>query len=155
MDRYDSMTISNVANEYLEAAQMLHSVNKTPHSFPLSFLICQSIELSLKAYLRGCGATKNQLKKIGHDLVKALDCAQAKKLSNFFTLAPLQKEALLIINPYYKEKDLQYTEVGIKHYPNFVALVALLELAKDLYSQTRKFCESSREYHTGKTTEVN
>ncbi len=152
MDRFDSMIISSVAGEYLEAAQMLHPVNKTPCSTPLYFLLCQSIELSLKAYLRGCGTTKGQLIKIGHDLVKALDYAQAKKLSDFFSLSPLQTKALRLINLYYKAKDLQYTEMGIKHYPDFGIL---LELANDLYSQTREFCVSKRECHAGKTTEVN
>ena len=103
------MMISNVAGEFLAAAQSLHSANASP-SRPLYFLICQSIEPSLKAYIRSCGAAREQLKKIGHDLEKALNRAQSEKLSQFFSVTPDQEQAIRMINPYYAGKDLQYTE---------------------------------------------
>lgn len=150
MDRLSSMMISNVGREFLAAAQSLRSVNESP-SVPLYFLICQSIELSLKAYIRGCGAAREQLIRIGHDLEKVLKTAQTEKLAQFFAITSSQEEALKMINPYYAGKDLQYTEVGSKCYPD---VDILLELAEGLQSQTRKFCEVHREYHVGKSTEV-
>jgi len=151
MDRLSSMMISNVGREFLAAAQSLRSVNESP-SVPAYFLICQSIELSLKAYIRGCGGAREELVKIGHDLEKALNTAQAERLSQFFAITSCQEEALRMINPYYAGKDLQYTAVGSKSYPD---VNILLELAGGLQSQTRKFCEIHREYHLGKPTEVN
>jgi len=145
------MIISNVAGEFLSAAQSLRSVNGSP-SKPLYFLICQSIELSLKAYIRGCGEAREQLIRIGHDLEKALKKAQSQNVSQFLKVTPGQERALKMINPYYAGKDLQYTEVGFKRYPD---VTILLGLAQVLHSQTRKFCETHREYHAGKPTEVN
>ena len=151
MDRLSSMMLSNLAGEFLAAAQSLHSVNVSS-SMPLYFLICQSIELSLKAYIRGCGAAREQLIKIGHDLEKALNTAQSEKLSQLFTVTLDQEQALRMINPYYAEKDLQYTEVGFKRYPDVTILLGLAEV---LHSQIREFCEIHRECHVGKPTEVN
>ena len=111
MDRLSSMMISNGAAEFLAAARFLCSGNLTSSS-PLYFLVCQSIELSLKAYIRGCGLTKEQLVKIGHDLEKALKKAQSENLSHFCRVTRDQEQAVRMINRYYGGKDLQYTEVG-------------------------------------------
>ena len=145
------MMISNLAGEFLAAAKSMLSAKVGP-STPLYFLICQSIELSFKAYIRGCGATKEQMRKIGHDLEKALRKAQSEKLSQFFNVTPEQEQALRMINLYYAGKDLQYAEVGFKRFPDVTVLLGLAEV---LHSQTRKFCENRREYHVGKPTEVN
>jgi hypothetical protein len=50
MDRYTSMGISNDAKEFLEAAQIVRW-KKSVAFAPSYFLACQSIELSLKAFL--------------------------------------------------------------------------------------------------------
>ena len=47
MDRYSSMMISNVAGEYLEAAKIMGS-HKSDKFKPTYFLVCRSLELSLK-----------------------------------------------------------------------------------------------------------
>ena len=133
--------LSNGGRDFLRAAQMLRSTNECPLE-PLYFLICQSIELTLKAYVRGCGASKETLKSIGHDLEKVLSEAQGEKLSHFFTLVSRQEIALGMINIYYAGKDLQYTQVGSKSYPD---LNILFGLAEELQSRTRKFCEDHRD----------
>ena len=61
--------ISNGARDYLAAAKTLQE-NPLTASHPYWFCIFQSIELSLKAFLRGKGLSKEQLKKreLGHRL---------------------------------------------------------------------------------------
>ena len=83
MDQLNSMTLSDAAAELLAAARSLPSANGHP-SMPLYFLVSQSIELSLTAYTRGCGAASEQRMKIGHDLEKALNIAQARSCSRLF-----------------------------------------------------------------------
>lgn len=74
MDRYTSMGISNDAEEFLEAARILRSKKGSTFA-PLYFVTAQSVELSLKGYLRGTGWSDKQLRSLGHDLNKCLQAA--------------------------------------------------------------------------------
>jgi hypothetical protein len=67
MDHYTSMGISNDAREFLDAAHLVRR-DKPVWFGPTYFLVCQSIELSLKAFLRASGYSAKQLRRIGHDL---------------------------------------------------------------------------------------
>ena len=56
-----------------------------------------------------------------------------------------------MINLYYAKKDLQYTEVGSKSYPD---VNILFDLAEGLHFKPGSSREIHREYHFGKATEV-
>jgi hypothetical protein len=86
MDRYSSMMISNVAGEYLEAAKITGSKNSDKFKPPY-FLACRSLELSLKAFLRGSGYSASQLLKIRHDLDKWVERALAAGLDGYVSLS--------------------------------------------------------------------
>lgn len=150
MDRLSSMGISNEAQSFLEAAKILRS--NTNHIFtPTYFAICQSIELSVKAFLRGSGYTEPSLRRIGHDLVAGITQAQTAGLEDHCKLSDQDAFALTKINPYYKGKDLQYSKTGFKSYPH---IDILIEFGERLWESTRQFCEEKRTFHQGKNSEV-
>src|SRR4051812_33328340 len=117
MDRYTSMGISNDAEQFLEAARILRS-QKGATFAPLYFLACQSIELSMKGYLRGAGWSDKQLRQVGHDLNKCLQAAIAHGIESHVALSQLDADIIGMINPYYEGKDLQYSRAGHKTYPD-------------------------------------
>ena len=69
------------------------------------FLLAQSIELALKAYLRPCGYDPTKLQKIGHRLSKALCSAVA---AGFPRPHPSDAKLLKLLDDIYRERKLQY-----------------------------------------------
>lgn len=150
MDRLTSMGISNAAEEFLKAAKTLRAGNSDLFT-PTYFSICQSIELSLKAFLRGSGYTDKQLRKIGHNMIAAIFEAQKLPLDDYFKFFDDDAKIVEKINPYYQMKDLQYVTSGFKSFPHIDGLIALGER---LWQATREFSISNRDFHKGKDTEV-
>lgn len=79
------------------------------------FLICKSIELSLKTYLICCGLTIKELrsKNFGHNLNKLLE-ESIKQKNSIIKLSELQKENLKKANVFYgnETKSFEYFNVG-------------------------------------------
>ena len=131
------MGISNDAREFLDAAELVR--REKPVTFtPTYFLVCQSLELSFKAYLRGSGYSDKKLRHIGHNLDSCVAAAKAAGLD-------------AAINPYYHFKDFQYSVAGYKSFPHPDALIAL---ADHLWKSLRPFCEQRRDHHFGKPTAI-
>lgn len=149
-DRLNSMMIWNVAAEYLEAAKTLCREKDKLFS-PTYFLLGQSIELALKGLLRGLGASEKDLKDISHNLDKALQVAEKKKLQSLITISDEDRENIALLNVSYKSKDLQYTLSGFKRYPN---LDKVFDIAKRLLDGTKNHCMQNRKQHFGKQTAV-
>lgn len=149
-DRLTSMGISNAARKFLDATKALRAKH-TPIFTPAYFTICQSIELSLKAFLRGSGFSDKQLRKLGHDLIKALNESQKFSLDNYFKLSTEDAQILDKINQYYYSKDLQYITSGYKSFPH---IDALIDFGDRLWHSTRDFCEKTRNIHDGMVTAV-
>jgi HEPN domain-containing protein len=150
MDRYTSMGISNDAEQFLEAARILRS--KKGQTFaPLYFLTAQSIELSLKAYLRGAGWSDKHLRTLGHNLNKCLQAAIDNGVEEHVPLSQAHADIIGMINPYYAGKDLQYSRAGLKTYPD---LDSLITVGEDLWKGLRSFCVEHRERHSKKPTRV-
>ena len=147
-DRLNSMMIWNVADEYLEAAKTLRREKDKLFS-PTYFLLGQSIELALKGFLRGLGASEKDLKNLSHDLDKALQEAEKKGLQNLVSLSDNDRGNIALLNVYYQSKDLQYTLSGFKRYPN---LDKIFDIAKRLLDGTKNHCIQNRERHFGKST---
>jgi hypothetical protein len=151
MDRYSSMMISNVAGEYLEVAKITGS-QKSDKFKPTYFLVCRSLELSLKAFLRGSGYSGSQLLKIRHDLDKCVETAVMAGLDGYVSLSEDDRALITAANLYYKSKDFEYTMTGYKS--RRPRLEALIKLAERVWRNLRDFCVNHREYHFGKTTAV-
>lgn len=70
--------------------------------------LCQSIELALKAFLISNGHSIDEIKDIGHDLIKLLDIAYTQ---HGLMIPPKVYEMIRIINPAYKSRKLLYFEI--------------------------------------------
>jgi hypothetical protein len=113
--------------------------------------VCQSIELSLKAFLRGSGYSDKQLRQLGHNLDECVTAAKAAGIEIYVTFSEVDLSSIASINKYYQAKDLQYSTTGFKSYPS---QDWLLRLADRLWKSLRPFCVEHREYHFGKPTAI-
>ena len=150
MDRYTSMGISNDAREFLDAAHLVRR-DKPVWFAPTYLLVCQSVELSFKAFLRASGYSDKQLRRISHDLDKCVAAATAAGIENHIKLSKADVAVIAAINKYYRPKDLQYSRSGYKSYP---APDALLAFADRLWDGLRSYCVEHRECHFGKATAI-
>ena len=149
IDRLNSMRIHTSAREYLKAASDLVNHGWTDPIPPIVFLIGQSIELSLKAFLRGAGFADSQLRKINHDIEEAFRVAKENGLEGHFNEEPDDLTIIRLINSAYKSKDLQYVKTGMKTRP---AVEPSLELARKLNRSLKDFCVKNKDWHVGKPT---
>lgn len=149
-DRLSSMMIWKTAEKYFEAAQILHK-EKQDIFLPTYFLLGQSIELTLKGFLRGIGASEKDLKNLSHDLDKTLQEAEKKGLQNLVSLSDNERGNIALLNVSYESKDLQYTLSGFKSFPN---IDIIFDVAKRLLYETKNHCEHNRKRHFGKQTAV-
>ena len=82
--------------------------------FPFLFLIGHALELAYKAVLVADGATENDLKQIGHDLVGCRQKVQACCPGLLERLEePGTDEIVGRIGPYYKAKAFEYHMTGL------------------------------------------
>lgn len=90
------------------------------------FLLCRSIELTIKGFLLTTGLTEQELKgSYGHDLEKLLKRAVQentlleKKTGTLFSIAQFDKEVIKKVSPYYTKKEFEYIKEGFKYVPSF------------------------------------
>ena len=82
----------------------------------VNFLVGQSIELALKAYLLHAGASVEELKarKFGHDLTALFDEALTRGFGNEQKVGQRERAMLQLLNGPYKDRELQYFKAGTK-----------------------------------------
>src|SRR4051812_31472461 len=133
------------AREFLEAAQSLVPVD-APFSPVRAYLVCRSIELSLKAYLSLTGIPLNKLaQKYGHDLRRLEQAATSKSLKKYVSLTPQMRSAIHGASLYYAEKVFEYPRLdeAIKAYPNAPDVTLLLEVSELLVVSLKAPCYAS------------
>ena len=113
-----------LAGEYLDAAEVLHDC-KNGKWLPMYFLICHSLELSLKSFLSQRGYDEKQLKRIGHSIEKCLIEAEGKGLRP--SILPPEVNKILELDRHYTGKSLEY----------FYRKEKILTNAKDLITSTK------------------
>lgn len=157
-DLLSSMMLWNGADAYVKAARILFEHDQDKSSFmriprePAYFVVCQAIELALKAYLRGSGESETFLaKKCGHDLATTLQAADERGLINLLRFEPTERSILELANSLYSTKALQFGIAGHYRYPRFEPL---LQIAENLVTSTEAFCLENVERHAGKPTAV-
>jgi hypothetical protein len=118
------------AEDFLNA-ERLYAPTARPGSFVAHFLCCQSIELSLKAYLSLRGASRKDLKKpYGHNLVRLFRDAYQKGIDQLVALLPSDTNTIADANGWYDThggKRFQYFDVmdavlAFKHAPELAPL---------------------------------
>jgi len=126
LDNDSPHNFSKLAREFLDAAKYTQAGFKGVPMWPTYFLLFQSLENFLKAYLLARGATMHDIQfKIGHKLCVALAEAKAKGLA---VDAPKDVEdAVMAMSRDYTARDFQYRSIGqwTHVFPNY--LIAYVE----------------------------
>jgi hypothetical protein len=139
------MGLWTYAKDYLDAGYAVTtSVPRALAPTPAYYLYCHAIELALKAYLRGTGASITDLKRIGHDLSKAYKKALSIGIKDICELTPELVEAIELANPIYSKKEFEYIKVGFRTLPNINVLQAT---AVSLIYGIKQFCYKNRDIH--------
>ena len=106
-----------LAEEYLNAAKTLHPVPPNV-SFVCYFLYGHALELTLKAFLISQGATSRKLKRIGHNLERAVCAAAEHQPFQRVPLSERDRTIIAWIGEYYKDKEFEYLITGYRSIPN-------------------------------------
>ncbi len=123
--RTTAIGLARYAADFLEAALATDDVMGKDAKYsiiapvPALYLIGHSIELYLKSYLRHEGRSKNNLRKIGHDLNKCLKRSKELGILDLITFESGELEAFSVLHELYCSKQLNYIETGSKTFPIF------------------------------------
>jgi hypothetical protein len=122
------------AEDFLAAAEA-YAPGARKGSFVAHFLCCQSLELSLKAFLSLKGLNRRKLarKPFGHNLIRLVDEAVRQNLAQFVQIASVDKSVIRIASLWYdtpRGKRFQYFNVAdamtaFKGAPDYGALEEL------------------------------
>ncbi len=105
----DGYWLRHYASDFLAAAQSFEPP-KNRFSPVHYYLVCHSIELSLKSYLFSSGFKKKDRRKLNHDLEKALGVAENNGLGNHLDIIPDDREIVIKANRLYQKKEFEYFE---------------------------------------------
>lgn len=124
--RTTSIGLCRYACEFLEAALAADSKMGRRDGFeivapvPVLFLVGQSIELALKAFLLSRGVSLRKLRyDYGHNLHRSLRKAKELGLSALVELAADELSTIEVLDALYSSKQLQYIVTGAKTFPMF------------------------------------
>jgi hypothetical protein len=150
IDRTPSSGLWSFANEYYRAALLVQVRGESVLAYTTVhyYLVCHSIELVLKAFLRAKGYWIQNLRdQFGHDLELALTEARKQGLGEFCSVSDEFVEHLRRANFYYRLKDFEYIVAGVMHLPS---LDVLLTGTGVLVEGTKGFCLENWKLHDGK-----
>lgn len=125
-DRTTPIGMARYAVEFMQAAQAADEAmgTKSGHGIvapiPVMFLVGQSIELALKAYLLHRGVSLREIRKdCGHELHRSLRKAKELGLLSHIDLSAEEHSVLTLLDALYSTKQLQYIVTGAKRFPVF------------------------------------
>jgi hypothetical protein len=130
------------AADFLDAAKQFKARRRfSPVHY---YLLCHSIELSLKCFLLGKGVSKKALmdkKKYGHHLIKVLTKARQLGIDQLVAFTPEYIDNLTKADGYYASKEFEYFEItkAANAYPDLPDLDALARLASELVKGLKQF----------------
>lgn len=131
------------ATDFLNAYESYKSdIKFSPASY---YLVCRSLELSMKSFLLAKGITRQEIKnEYGHDLQKILRKAKELGINTTSPISETQEEQIVKANDWYARKGFEYFELqnivdGPETLPN---LQALAEIARCLVKNLKPFCLS-------------
>jgi HEPN domain-containing protein len=111
LDNDSPHNFAKLGREFLEAAKFTHVGFQHVPTWPTLFLLFQSLELFLKAYLLAYGTDMRHIERtIGHKLCDALAEAKAKGL--LVDVPKDWEDAIMAMSRHYTAKDFQYRSIG-------------------------------------------
>src|SRR6266705_2190395 len=139
MDKITSLGFWVRASEFQAAADVLYK--KKGEGFrPTYFLLCLAIELCLKGYLRGSGASIQSLKNnFRHNLVSTLGACEKQGLQGLIAISGQDRAMLARINYFYRSSDLRYS-VTARETKNLPRQERLSAFSNQLLQATKEFC---------------
>jgi hypothetical protein len=130
------------AEHYLMAAKTSSSAAQTYAPAKL-FLVCHSIELSLKAFLSLRGKSLVELsERYGHRLAMLYDESVESGIFDFVQIEHSLGEEVRKASEYYQEKVFEYPSVpeSVRAYPRLPDFEMLLKVAELLVSELKQPC---------------
>jgi hypothetical protein len=114
--------------EFLDAAKELAGERDASqlvmrHLHPMYYLLCHSMELSLKAYLRTKGYEDSELKKLWHGLEDAVEVVKREGL----TLSQDFIDMAMWLGPYHSDNAFRYQKTRRLHIPLAHDLIDMIE----------------------------
>ena len=132
------------AADYLVAARAANETDASRFKPARYFLVCQSIELSLKAYLslRGRKMVTMAQGAMGHHLDRLLADALDEGLSDLVQLTGDDLDEIRRASDYYGSKVFQYPALGeaVRGYPTLPSIDELLRAAAALVDGLHESC---------------
>lgn len=108
------------------------------------YLICRSLELSMKAYLLASGVSRDQLKikGLGHDLDKILLKSKDLGLSSIVSITDEEYNNIIKANRWYVRKGFEYFELKniVESRSTLPDINVLERLAHQLIIKLEPFC---------------
>jgi hypothetical protein len=138
-DRSPALGFWKFAWEYTEAAKKVVGESELKHV--AYYLICHSIELTLKAFLRAKGEEIEDLKKLGHDLEAALREAERLGLGELCPIESSSRLILMLRNIPHEDKGFEYVFL-LPELPELTSrrhMEVIFDVAKDLLEKTHAF----------------
>lgn len=129
----DGYWLRHYAGDFLDAATDF-SPPANRFSPVQYYLVCHSIELSLKAFLFSAGFNKAARRALNHNLESALKKAEANGLSAHLQLSPDDRDLIRKANSLYPKKEFEYFErLETIYDPLEFKLEALTSFARKLF----------------------
>jgi hypothetical protein len=116
--RTQGVGVWRLAEEYLEAAAAASTPRSTRIPFVSYYLYGHGLELALKAFLVSQGTTDRRLRRLGHDLKRALKAARKHQPFKAVSITPTDCHIVAWLNSYYKVKEFEYLVTGYKSFPS-------------------------------------
>jgi hypothetical protein len=104
------------ATRFLDAAEALHrDTYKVPYDAVQLHLLCQSLELYLKAFiwLIDRHSRDKFRSKYGHDLVKLWRHSRSRGIQKYCAITPRRDEIVALVGPYYKARKFVYADISM------------------------------------------
>lgn len=131
--RVDGYWLRHYAGDFLAAAKDFEPPVNRFSPVPY-YLICHSIELSLKSFLFSVGFNKADRRRLNHDLERALRSAEDNGLSTHLQPTAYDRELIRKANRLYAKKEFEYFESLETIYdPHDFELDALASFALKLF----------------------
>jgi hypothetical protein len=104
---FDGVLLQN-AVAFAGAADTYAKADQSREWFVLYFLLAQSMELALKAFMVNQGATEAQLRRVGHDLTKALEQTEQAGLAVTPPLSATERPSIGLLSKWHSEQLTRY-----------------------------------------------
>lgn len=126
-ERTSAIGLLRYAQEYYRAYELLQKQHPrlTEYFAVKYYLLCHSLELTMKAWLRQRSAKYAELKKLGHDLENIMQALYKKHKLLF----DAKSQAMIkLVNQHYSQKEFEYSLRGVKNVPEITELASVVHL---------------------------